>query len=338
MTMDFDSLLSEHVESANSSKRRKRDREYSGNQRRQTSARRSESWKREKKQKYSSEKEFIEYRLKRRLSFTRVKSGCNRYLVVIPAGDNSLHCHPGSRWFPCNSSKSEEGINEKKINEKSKFDLCIIYYGVDDCLAKEYEKQCKYFFHKQGPKWQLIRHVLKEGFWKDYEYIWMPDDDLEINRKSIERMFEIASKYGVKMGQPSLYNKNIQKQYIPLLVHRRNTILHFTNFVEIMCPFFRFDIMDEIVKTIDDENVKSGWGLDILWPNLINFQDIAVIDETPLTHTRPQNAFNLQSSFYTKYKIDPQRECFDLLRKYKVRDFRKRSFEEIRKTKLQNIE
>mmetsp|Transcript_1563 Transcript_1563/g.2017 ORF Transcript_1563/g.2017 Transcript_1563/m.2017 type:complete len:154 (+) Transcript_1563:203-664(+) len=148
--------------------------------------------------------------------------------------------------------------------------------------------------------------------------------------KDIGKMFDIASEYRISMGQPSLYNINVQKQYARLLVHRPKLVLHFTNFVEIMCPFFRFDALELVAETIDDDGVKSGWGLDILWPTMLNFENIAVIDKTPLTHTRPQNAFNLQSSFYTKYKIDPQRECFDLMAKYRISDFRKIIFREVK--------
>ena len=121
----------------------------------------------------------------------------------------------------------------------------------------------------------------------------------------------------------------MQPQYKSILVHRPGLELHYTNFVEIMAPMLRVDALEHVLHTMDTEECKSGWGLDQLWPTMLDFSNIAVIDATPLTHTRPQNAFNVNSSFYTTYKIDPQREAYDLQRRFRFADFRKRSFLEV---------
>jgi hypothetical protein len=121
----------------------------------------------------------------------------------------------------------------------------------------------------------------------------------------------------------------VQPQYKSILVHRPGLELHYTNFVEIMAPMLRVDALEHVLHTMDTEECKSGWGLDQLWPTMLDFSNIAVIDATPLTHTRPQNAFNVNSSFYTTYKIDPQREAYDLQRRFRFADFRKRSFLEV---------
>ena len=71
-----------------------------------------------------------------------------------------------------------------------------------------------------------------------YEYIWFPDDDLKISASDIGMMFTIASKYKLKLGQPALYDQNVVGNYREILVARPGLTLHFTNFVEIMCPFF----------------------------------------------------------------------------------------------------
>jgi hypothetical protein len=121
----------------------------------------------------------------------------------------------------------------------------------------------------------------------------------------------------------------VQPQYKSVLVHRPGLELHYTNFVEIMAPMLRVDALEHVLHTMDTDECKSGWGLDQLWPTMLDFSNIAVIDATPLTHTRPQNAFNVNSSFYTTYKIDPQREAYDLQRRFRFADFRKRSFLEV---------
>ncbi|GBG25723.1 Hypothetical Protein FCC1311_019422 [Hondaea fermentalgiana] len=241
----------------------------------------------------------------------RERGGDEAFLVILAAGDGSLH------------------DKAKPWNEDGRFDLCIVYYGTNDETAAKYRGQAKYFLQSEGPKWQLMRRALKECSWRKYAYIWMPDDDLRIDPIDILRMFRIAQDDDLLMGQPALLDVNIQPQYRKIIKRREGVLLHYSNFVEIMCPFFRVDALEYVQHTFDSDDAKSGWGLDMLWPTMLNFQGIGVIDATPVEHTRPQQAFGVQSSFYNRFKIDPQREYFDLQRRFNFRDFRKRTFEEV---------
>ena len=158
--------------------------------------------------------------------FKGKKGGNGRNLVIIPAGDNSLHLTESNKWQ----------LSLEK--EKTGFDLCVVYYGKDKEVADRYKKNCKFFFEKQGSKWQLMRTILKEQFWKQYEFIWLPDDDLEISANDVSLMFKTANKHGLRMGQPSMIDENVVHRYKEILLKRKDCELHYTNFVEIMCPFF----------------------------------------------------------------------------------------------------
>jgi hypothetical protein len=68
------------------------------------------------------------------------------YLVVLPAGDTSLHADESALWL--------------EPTEERLFDLHIIYYGTNEEKAIEYEKHADSFERRQGPKWQLIRHMM----------------------------------------------------------------------------------------------------------------------------------------------------------------------------------
>ncbi len=208
-------------------------------------------------------------------------------LIIICAGDNSLH-HENC-WY---------------TRTYRNFDLCVVYYGNDPTVENRYQCESTYFVKRQGPKWQLIRHALKLPNtslpWREYEYIWLPDDDLSISVESINDFFSIAKEYKLNLCQPSLVDLNVEHK---LLIQRPNNILRFTNFVEIMAPCLHITALKHVWGTLDEDRIKSGWCLDLVWPHLLNYKRVAVVDKTPMIHTRPVTAFNPNGFFYQKYNI-----------------------------------
>jgi hypothetical protein len=219
----------------------------------------------------------------------------NKYLIIIPAGDESYHYK--CKWFCKN-----------KI-----YDLCVNYYGVDININNTYEQTSDYYFTFKGSKWQILKQVLetKTFNWKQYEYIWIPDDDLDISTININIMFETAKSYKLKLSQPSLYDLNLSHSS---LKHDTNCIIRYTNFIEIQCPLFHIKSLIKIKQTLN--NVISGWGLDYVWSKLFK-PDIAIIDIVYAIHTRPLQA-KKKGSFYNKLKIDPYEEFKHTLKKYKI--------------------
>ena len=227
--------------------------------------------------------------------------GERRNLVIVCAGDNSLHQE--GNWYCDHRS----------------FDLCIVYFGSDEGVAARFEKDSDYFIRREGPKWQLIRHTLTQTFWQRYEYIWLPDDDLSIDVPSINKFFSLAKSHGLNLCQPALVDLNVEHK---ILIQRPGNVLRFTNFVEIMAPCLRREALKHLFKTLDEDRIKSGWGLDLVWPHLLNYERVAVIDQTPMVHTRPLTAFNPNGFFYRKYNIDPMYEGQETLKMYGVRPFK----------------
>ena len=92
-----------------------------------------------------------------------------KFLIIVCAGDNSYH----KKWF-----------------NSDVYDIYTIYFGNNESIANKFEKKSDFFLRMKGPKWQLIRYVLKNFEWKEYKYIWMPDDDLDITKKKSRRFFK----------------------------------------------------------------------------------------------------------------------------------------------------
>lgn len=116
-----------------------------------------------------------------------------KYLLIVPTGDGTYH-------------DFTDGIRN--------FDVCIIYYNDDK--EDYFRKQCEYFFKMKGPKWKLIKLVLPLIPWQQYDYIWIPDDDLIISIDKINLMFSDADTNNLSLSQPSvaipdLNYKQVQK-------------------------------------------------------------------------------------------------------------------------------
>ena len=103
-------------------------------------------------------------------------------LIMCCAGDDSLHLD----WF----------------SDEKNYDLYIIYYGDNTEISKKYQTNSDFFIQKKGEKLHLIHDILIENinFLESYEYIWIPDCDIKIDVKSINRFFEISKKYSLELS------------------------------------------------------------------------------------------------------------------------------------------
>ena len=91
-----------------------------------------------------------------------------RFLVVVRAGDTSLH----PTWVDPGRPRS--------------FDLVVSYYGRD---PQKYRDGPFPRIDDPGQKFIGAQRLLqREPFWRDYDYVWLPDDDLATeNRMPLDR-------------------------------------------------------------------------------------------------------------------------------------------------------
>lgn len=141
-----------------------------------------------------------------------------------------------------------------------------------------------------GAKWAGLRVLLNEWpDWRQYERIWLPDDDIFTSQDNIGRMFEAADALGFDLCAPALHEASYYAHYSTM--RNRRCFARRINFVEIMAPCFSRAALERLLPTLELSSTGWGWGLDSLWPKLLDYRNTGIIDATPVLHTRPVGAF-----------------------------------------------
>jgi hypothetical protein len=137
-----------------------------------------------------------------------------------------------------------------------------------------------------GPKWTGLREVLNawDG-WREYEYIWLPDDDIATSQTAINRMFEVAAAAGLDLFAPALDERSYYAHFDTL--RNPGFFGRWVGFVEIMIPGFSRAALEKLLPTLDESETGWGWGLDSVWPKLLGYRNVGIIDGVAVTHTRP---------------------------------------------------
>jgi hypothetical protein len=142
----------------------------------------------------------------------------NKYLVFSSIGDNSVHNH----WLD---------------TENRQFDIILAYYGDND---EYYEKLAKnnsdnfLVYKRKGFKWPNFNDYISNNDVTQYDYIWIPDDDIELKGDKINEMFELLEKYpNIMVAIPSTSKDSVDSNN-RLRIDRHNCDLEieYKNFVE----------------------------------------------------------------------------------------------------------
>ncbi|MGS0682982.1 DUF707 domain-containing protein [Shewanella sp. 125m-7] len=200
-----------------------------------------------------------------------------KYLVIARVGDNSLHPH----WLE---------------NAAPNFDLFLSYFGDK---PNNYQAEATYYEQVKGGKWPIINKLV-EANWSlisQYDAVWLPDDDIMTDANTINKMFSLFDGFGLALAQPALTMDSYFSH--SSLLCQPHSVLRYCNFVEVMVPVFSAHALVTLKESLGQS--PSGWGLDALWPHLIDnedFKSIAVIDATAVIHTRPVGG--------ELYKLNPE--------------------------------
>jgi hypothetical protein len=188
-----------------------------------------------------------------------------RNLVLARVGRNSLH----REWIDADTPRD--------------WDLRLVPYQE---MPPQDDVDCVLGDVIPGPKWSGIRQVLNEwDGWRDYDHIWLPDDDIRADQETIDRLFATARGLGLDLFAPALDEASHYAHFSTM----RNPRFHgrWVGFVEIMIPGFSRAALERLLPTLDLTETGWGWGLDSVWPKLLGYENVAIIDGTPVSHTRP---------------------------------------------------
>lgn len=197
------------------------------------------------------------------------------------------------------------------------FDVAIINYDSHD-ISQEFLDKCVWYGQFPTFKYPGIQSMLNDDVsLLKYDYYWMPDEDIELSCNEINKMFGKMKTLNFDLAQPSIEKSSTSFPSWDIFIHRDNSDIILTNFVEIMCPLFSRNALYKCLHTFGKS--QSGWGLDLIWPSLIGDRkdNIAVLNSTIARHTRPVSGGELYSSLANK-KVHPPSERRNIMREYGV--------------------
>jgi len=137
-----------------------------------------------------------------------------------------------------------------------------------------------------GQKWSGVFQLLSDwDGWREYGYIWLPDDDLLADAGTINRLFELSAEFDANISAPALSEDSYFSH--PISMKNRSFQARAVTFIEIMMPCFKCEVMERMLPVIGDSRTGFGWGLDYVWPHLLQNRGLLVFDSITVRHTRP---------------------------------------------------
>src|SRR5262245_57812985 len=218
-----------------------------------------------------------------------------RGLVVVRAGDDSLH----REWLA--------GAGDRN------WDLLVSYFGDH---PERLDASGAMIVCAKGPKYPPLKRLVRryQEHIANYDYIWLPDDDLLCDTQTINRLFELCRLFGLVLAQPSLTLDSFVNHSIT--IHNPHYLFRCTNFVEIMAPCFERQALETCLDTFDES--VFAWGLDLLWLSRLDSQAdlIGIVDGAQVRHSRPTGG-PIDGNDEERSPVDEMRQ---LLRKHRLEE------------------
>ncbi|MBN1848825.1 MAG: DUF707 domain-containing protein [Deltaproteobacteria bacterium] len=184
--------------------------------------------------------------------------------------------------------------------------LALCYEDVDD----EILECATYVFKNKDYKFSNFRKYtnIHPDIIHSYDFFFLADDDLDMSTERINGLFRLAEVFGLDLCQPSLSHQSYCSWAITLWCGDPKVVLRYTDFVEIMCPLFSRRGISLCLETFGKNSV--GMGLDFVWPKLLGFKNMAIIDRIRVTHGRPMRDWTQVIDSEREWRI--MRDLYDV--------------------------
>jgi hypothetical protein len=165
---------------------------------------------------------------------------------------------------------------------------------------------CVTVFQYYSYKWWMIQDLFTQhpALLKKYTSFFFLDDDIEVTKQQINKIFDCFNYLSVQLAQPSLTKDSYMSWRS--LRNKKMSGLRYVSTVELMCPLMKQSALETLLPTF--KLTKSGWGVDILWgkkiPQLLGNKQIAVLDIIQVRHGKPVG----KGELYTKLEIPAKEE------------------------------
>lgn len=183
-------------------------------------------------------------------------------LVFASVGDHSVH----RMWM---------------AGRRRSFDLVLYDYA---SASDRYGSGTVHHVARAGTKFENLVHFSRTSaeLLARYRYVLILDDDIEIDARSIDRLFSIMHRYQLWLAQPA-YTPDSHVRW-PITVAVPGLLLRFTDFVEVGVSAFAVAALDRVIESIAKS--RSGWGLDMVYSQLLGdpHDRIAVVDAVTCRH------------------------------------------------------
>ena len=136
------------------------------------------------------------------------------------------------------TSFGDENEIHNWLNGDKSFDIWGTYYGDNEVSNKTIDSLDFFDKKKLGklPNFFRLYDKYKEII-SSYDLIWLVDDDIKIDNKDIQNLFQYQNKYDTSILQPS--NSNKGKVNHSITESRSEGNFRYTNFVEVTAPLFK---------------------------------------------------------------------------------------------------
>jgi len=212
-------------------------------------------------------------------------------LVFSSVGDRSVH----PMWV---------------AGRRRHFDLSLYdYAGPSD----RYRPGTVHHVARAGTKFENFVHFQRTAtdLLSRYRHVLVLDDDIEMDSRSIDRLFAIMASRGLWLAQPA-YTPDSHVRW-PITVAVPGLLLRYTDFVEVGVTAFAVPLLPRVMDAIAGS--RSGWGLDMVYSQLLGDPPdrIAIVDSVTCRH--PRRTESEMDAVMTRPEM--QAEGRDLLARYR---------------------